>query len=511
MTWHSHRVIIFGFRPKSSKVKAVAVAFSMAWAGCDVEPPVEDVLARERLAALRGELYRCFTARGDELFELVDALLCADGPVKTLAGLSLAPEHRRGHGALYDAVNHGRIDIARLRRALAGLPLPRSADGRLVLAVDVSPWLRPGAATSAERLFCHVYGRGKGQAQMIPGWPYSVVAALEPGRTSWTAVLDAVRLGPGDDHTEVTATQVRDVVARLAGAGHHREGDPDILVVVDAGYDVTRLAFLLADLPVELLGRLRSDRVLYFPAPPHPGGRGRPARHGGEFKLADPQSWPGPRVTTVTETARYGTAVAQAWDRLHPRLTHRAAWEDHDDGKLPIVEGTLIRLAVDHLPGDRDPKPVWLWWSRTGAGPGQADRCWQAFLRRFDLEHTFRLFKQTLGWTTPKIREPNAADRWTWLIIASHAQLRLARPLAADLRRPWERPCAPGRLTPARVRRGFRNIRATATCPAGAPKPGKPGPGRPPGSKNGHPAARYDVGKNPKKHTAGRGQQKQTG
>ena len=123
--------------------------------------------------------------------------------------------------------------------------------------------------------------------------------------------------------------------------------------------------------------------------------------------------------------------------------------------------------------------------------------CWQAFLRRFDLEHTFRLFKQVLGWTAPKIRDPAAADRWTWLIIACHAQLRLARPLAADLRRPWERPAPPGRLTPARVRRGFRNIRAKTTCPAGAPKPGKPGPGRPPGSKNRRPAHRHDVGKTP--------------
>jgi hypothetical protein len=34
----------------------------------------------------------------------------------------------------------------------------------------------------------------------------------------------------------------------------------------------------------------------------------------------------------------------------------------------------------------------------------------------------------------------------------------------------------PGRLTPARVHRGFRNIRAKAAQPAGAPKPGKPGP-----------------------------------
>jgi DDE superfamily endonuclease len=186
-------------------MKAVAVAFSMAWREAGVEPQPEDGRAREQLAAFRGELYRCFTARADALFELADAVLCADGPVRTLVGLSLAPEHRRGHGALYDAVNHGRIAIARLRRTLAAVPLPRAADGRLVLAVDVSNWLRPGAATSPERLFCHVYARGKGQAQMIPGWPYSVVAALEPGRTSWTAVLDAVRLGPADDETAVTA------------------------------------------------------------------------------------------------------------------------------------------------------------------------------------------------------------------------------------------------------------------------------------------------------------------
>ena len=67
------------------------------------------------------DFHACLTARADELSELADAVLCADGPVRDLAGLSLAPEHRRGHGALYDAVNHGRVDIGRLRRSLAGL------------------------------------------------------------------------------------------------------------------------------------------------------------------------------------------------------------------------------------------------------------------------------------------------------------------------------------------------------------------------------------------------------
>ena len=463
------------------------------------------------LSGFRREFHACLAARADELMELADAVLCADGPVRTLAGLSLAPEHRRGHGALYDAVSCGRIEITRLRRSLASLPLPRAADGRLMLAVDVSNWLRPGAATSSDRLFCHVYGRGKGQAQMIPGWPYSVVAALEPGRTSWTAVLDAIRLGPDDDEAEVTAAQVREVITRLIAAGHWQRGDPPVLVIFDAGYDPMRLAYQLTGLPVEILGRLRSDRVLQFPVPRRqPGAHGRPPRHGAEFALADPATWPDPAVTTTTATTRYGTAAAQAWDRLHPRLTHRSAWLDHD-GRLPVIEGTLIRLQVDHLPGDRDPKPVWLWCSQTGVPHAEVDRLWQAFLRRFDLEHTFRLFKQVLGWTAPKLRDPAAADRWTWLIIIAYAQLRLARPLTEDLRLPWERPALPGRLTPARVRRGFRNIHATLPRLAGAPKPGKPGPGRPPGSKNRRPAPRHNVGKTAKRERTLKQRLKRTG
>ncbi|WP_433227319.1 hypothetical protein [Microtetraspora malaysiensis] len=163
------------------------------------------------------------------------------------------------------------------------------------------------------------------------------------------------------------------------------------------------------------------------------------------------------------------------------------------------------------MPGDRDPKPVWLWSSAVGATAADVDRCWQAFLRRFDIEHTFRLFKQTLGWTVPKIRTPQAADRWTWLIIAAHTQLRLARPLTADLRRPWEKPAPPGRLTPARVRRGFRNLHAKTALPASAPKPSKPGPGRPPGSKNRKPAPHYDVGKTVKRDLTMTARQQRTG
>ena len=122
------------------------------------------------LAAFRGELYRCFTdARADALCELADAVLCKQDRVHMLAELSLEPEHRRGHGALYDAVNCGRVAGRAAAPGLAALPLPAWDDGRIRLAVDVSNWLRPDAATSPDRLFCHCYARGKGQRADDPG------------------------------------------------------------------------------------------------------------------------------------------------------------------------------------------------------------------------------------------------------------------------------------------------------------------------------------------------------
>ncbi len=50
------------------------------------------------LSQFRADFYACLTCltcRPDALFELTDALLCTEGPVKTLVDLALAPEHRR--------------------------------------------------------------------------------------------------------------------------------------------------------------------------------------------------------------------------------------------------------------------------------------------------------------------------------------------------------------------------------------------------------------------------------
>ena len=362
---------------------AVAVASSMAWQSAGVEDGGGSL---GLLAAFRSSVYECLTARADALFELGDAVLCGPGRVTDLARLSLVPEFGRGHGALYDALNAGHAGFARLRRALAGLPLPAWPDGRIRLAVDVSNWLRPEAETSPERAFCHVAGRGKNAGQRIPGWPYSYVTALGPGPSSWTVPLDAVRLGPADDDGAVTAAQLRDVAGRLAEAGHWAEGDPDIVVVADAGYNLTRLAWLLRDLPVLLAGRVRSDRVFCRPAPPRaPGTDGRRLKHGPPVRCDDPDTWGDPALARDGQRPGQDPVQVTAWHRMHPKVTRRTGgFEDWpDDQDLPVIEGTLIRLSITRqAAGGPHAEPIWLWAAVPDADDDLIRVIWQAYLRR---------------------------------------------------------------------------------------------------------------------------------
>ncbi|PWK33229.1 protein-tyrosine-phosphatase [Actinoplanes xinjiangensis] len=115
--------------------------------------------------------------------------------------------------------------------------------------------LHPEAHTSPQRVLCHTYGRTKDTHIGVSGWPYSMVVALEPGRHTWTAPLDARRLQPGDDAATVTAGQLRDVVHRLIAAGQWQPGEPDMWIVADAAQ---RLATRLRNHPGSSAGsRLR--------------------------------------------------------------------------------------------------------------------------------------------------------------------------------------------------------------------------------------------------------------
>jgi hypothetical protein len=441
-----------------------------------------------RLGAFRSELHGSFTRRADALFELGDALLCSQTPFPSLPHLSLEPTHRRGWGSAYAALASGRIATERLRDLLVS-HLP--AADPLVFAVDVTTWPRCDAECSPERGYYYHPSRHSAGQPIIAGWAFQWIAQLSFDRDSWTAPVDAARLHPLDDADQQAACQVRALLGRLPAGG------PVPLVAFDGGYDSAQLTLDLAEARVAVLVRLRADRCFYADPPPaarSPKG-GRPRRHGAKFAFADPTTWPTPTATLVRTDDQYGTVTVHAWSGLHPKQQRHPGHGSR--GPRPIVRGTIIRVQVERVPArTRPPKVLWLWWS----GPGELDLdlAWRAYIRRFDLEHTIRFAKQTLGWTTPRPRQPEQADRWTWLVLASYTQLRLARRVAADARLPWERPRPRPRLSPLRVRRGFPQLLAALGSPAATPKPSGLSPGRPKGRPSG-PATRYPAVKKPAK------------
>jgi hypothetical protein len=441
-----------------------------------------------RLDAFRTELHACYTRRADALFELGDALLCAQA-VPSLPHLSLEPVCRRGWGSVYAALARGRIDTERLRDLLVSSLPPGDP---LVFAVDVTTWPRCDAECSPARGYYYHPSRHSAGQPIIAGWAYQWICQLSFDRDSWTAPVDAARLHPLDDTDQQAAVQIRALLARLPAGG------PVPWFVFDGGYDSAQLTLDLAKQRVVVLVRLRSDRCFYADPPPRlPGSTGRPRRHGAKFNFADPTTWPAPTATLVCEDDQYGTVTVAAWAGLHPKQQRHPG--HGTGGPRPIVRGTIIRIQVERVPArTRPPKVLWLWWAAPAGHEFDLDLAWRAYIRRFDLEHTVRFCKQTLGWTTPRPRQPEQADRWTWLVLAAYTQLRLARQVAGDQRLPWERPRPPGKLSPYRVRRGFPQLLATLGSPAATPKPSGRSPGRSKGRCSG-PATRYPAIKKPAK------------
>ncbi|HWF82751.1 MAG TPA: transposase [Streptosporangiaceae bacterium] len=442
------------------------------------------------LAGFRRELFWCLHRRGGALFELADAVLTAPGLVPSLPYLSLEPGFRRGHGMVYQALAEGGIDAEALRSLLVAV---RPQDWPLVFAIDASTYPRPEAQASPGREWHHhsCPGAHGSDGAAIAGWAFQWLAQMSFAADSWTAPQDQVRVGAGEDGTRQAAAQVIAHSARLRAAGE--SGIP--LYVLDAGYDEAPLTWDLRGHldQVQVLVRLRNDRVLYRDPPPRiPHKAGRPRIHGSgtdRFECKNPATWGAPDQELALHDDKYGQVSVKSWSGLHPKLFCRGRFEGFP--KPPVIKCHVIRVTVTRLPNGRAvPGPLWLWWA--GPGAPDLDLIWRAYLHRFDIEHAYRFAKHTLGWDKAALRHPAQVSRWTWLILAAITQLRLARPAAEDHRQRWERRRKPGKLSPGRVRRDFGRLAAMAGTPASPPKPSKPGPGRPKG-RTSTPATRHPV------------------
>src|SRR5215217_9795 len=431
-----------------------------------MEPPPD------ALRTFRRSFYECLHRRGEALFELTDAILGTDASAPSPVHLSLQPVHRRGWGSFYAALARGRSD-ARLRRGHERVaPMRRGVQPRArLLLPSFSPF---GGAADRRRL----------------GLPVRRTAQLRPRELDRPRGCRARPSRPRRQRARRRTGEVVPTTPRFVVRGRDRRYPPVRL----------RRGLRSRQDPTGARGMSLPDprpfasgaSLLRRPEPVRPAGTHRtPRRHGPKMKCSEPSTWPDPSAEHRCEDAGYGSVRVRAWAELHPKVHNHAGKGTR--GPLPIVVGTLILVEVERLPrGERrrEPRVLWLWWHGPEGTAPDLDLLWRSYVRRFDLEHTFRFLKQSMGWTTPRVRHPEQADRWTWLVVAAYTQLRLARARVADLRLPWERRYDRGRLTPVRVHRAVSALLAELGTPAKAPKPCGRSPGRPKGRLSGR-AKRY--------------------
>jgi hypothetical protein len=423
------------------------------------------------LARFRAELYQSVLGlRRDALCDLLDAVLCGEGAT-SLVRHSLSPVFRRGWASAPDALVDGSLDLPALRRLFAATMPEAAVEDRLLWVLDGSLWPRPEAKTSPERTWGRFVTGGTPQSGIVGGWEYQWLAAIPEATGSWVLPLAVARRGPQAG----TATML--AIRQLRAAQAARPADaPRPLLLLDSHYDVVEL--VQADLGLDILARLASNRRFYRRSGPYRGMGARP-KHGPIFRCADPTTHGIPDHTQSDPDATYGTVTIDVWERLH---TQPAA----------TLELSVVRVRLARLPRrEQPPKPLWLVWHGGGL-PAELRTLQHWYQRRFAVEHAFRFLKQDLGWTTIRPRSPHTADRWSWLLATGLWQLWLAREVVAEQRLPWEHASVGGALSPGRVRRGVGGLLLHLGTPARPPRPRGKSPGRRLGQAPG-PAPRLPV------------------
>lgn len=123
-------------------------------------------------------------------------------------------------------------------------------------------------------------------------------------------------------------------------------------------------------------------------------------------------------------------------------------------------------------------QPLWL----MICGPLAAQAVGHLYPRRWREETLHRQVKDLLGWTRAQLGSVERQDRWTWVVLLAYWQVLLARELARDCPRPWERRALAGLLPLARVQRDYGRILWQFELAMPPPKPRGKAPGRPVGT-----------------------------
>jgi len=466
-----------------------------------------------QLEQFRRQVYHSFDRRADATMDLLDALSSNTG-ARSVVELSLNPHFRREYSSVFDAIDNffqaSSPEQAPAERRHKERGLMRIIAHRLPQPRARSFWLFGTDATSIPRRFAHtVPDRGfvyqpnsiGGNKPITIGHQSSTLAFLpEKGDAdpAWIVPLLVRRITTQETETQVGAEQI----AALMGDATLPFHKALCVHVADSRYSGPKFLSPVARYKnLVNITRLRSNRVLYGPAPPVPTGkrpRGRPRWYGERFALSDPTTWREPdAVAQTSHTSRRGRTYAvhmEAWEPLLMRGKRGYPMQ-----RCPF---TLVRIRL--LDSDGRPafkRPLWLIVMGRRRHELSVLAVYQAYIQRYDLEHFFRFGKQRLLLDKYQTSDVEHGENWWQLVQLAYVQLWLARSLAETMLRPWERYLPQpksGIASPSTAQRDFGRIIRQIGTPAAAPKPRGKSPGRAKGTRP-EPRKRHPVVKKGKK------------
>lgn len=406
------------------------------------------------------------TKARDAQIELVDALL-ATPQARSVVSLSLSPVYQRQWSSIYAALNRGQIDSHQLSQGhVARLP----ATERLLWVVDASTWPRPEARTMPERGFHHM-ATTTANTPVAIGHRYSTVVAIPEAQGSWVLPLSHERIPFEASEVAFAAQQVRRLV---------QAASPRPLVLADSLYAGPMWLNETADLPIDTLARLRSNRALYR-RPVRRSPYGRQPLDGPVLNLRRPETWHDPDQERVVNDDDLGTVTLTVWHQLHFKTAR-----NH--------EVSVIQVCLSKPRTRRQVEPA-LWLMYIGTTPLNLAKDWLFYFRRYAIEHWYRFIKRHLLWIDFAGTTLDNTQTWSHLVTIAYWQLWLARHVVADQRLPWEKRMSnPAQLTPGRVHRSVMTILAVIGPLARPPKPRGNSPGRRVGQKM-SPRKRYPAQK----------------
>ena len=405
----------------------------------------------------------------DATFELTDAILLTRN-VYSLADLSLSPVFRRKWPSIYEALQDSRPQRQKLMQLyIKQMPV----EGRPLKACDHTNWSRPDAVTLQERTFEHSGTSIAGDKPITIGQGYSTIAWIPEDSGSWALPLRHERITSWENPIEKAVWQLKQVCEHLPSRP---------ISVWDSEYGCAPFVLKTTDIPADILVRLRSNLCLWG-EPDAYSGKGRPKKHGDQFKLNEPTTWSDAASVLELYDPKLQRVRVSLWKNLHFR---KAATRP------------MLVLRVERLDAQgnlRVLKPLWLAW--VGEEMPSLEEVWRLYLRRFTIDHWYRFLKQRLHWTVPKLSTPKQCERWSDLMPLMTWELCLARDIVADNPLPWQKSL--DKLTPGRVAQAMGGVLAAIGTPTTSPKPrGKsPGwePGKPRSRKNRYPTVKKRLNK----------------